>query len=70
MYGPGSVYQALASPQAVAVWGRHAVERGSDESIQKVISLQMERRAISLSNKELRALVTGGMASLQEQRKG
>jgi len=36
-----------------------------EELIQKVISLQMERRAINLSNEELRALVTGGMTSLQ-----
>ena len=33
--------------------------------IQRVISLQVERRAINLSNEELRALVTGGMTSLQ-----
>lgn len=38
-----------------------------EELIQKVISLQMERRAISLSNEELRALVTGGMTSLHEE---
>jgi hypothetical protein len=41
--------------------------RVREELIQKVISLQMERRAISLSNEELRALVTGGMTSLQEE---
>ena len=39
--------------------------RVREELIQKVISLQMERRAINLSNEELRALVTGGMTSLQ-----
>lgn len=41
--------------------------RVREELIQKVIGLQMERRAINLSNEELRALVTGGMTSLQEE---
>ena len=41
--------------------------RVREELIQKVISLQMEKRAISLSNLELRALVAGGMTSLQEE---
>ena len=43
--------------------------RVREELIQKVISLQMERRAIRLSNQELRALVAGGMTSLQEELK-
>ena len=43
--------------------------RVRDELIEKVIALQMERRAISLSNQELRALVAGGMASLQDELK-
>lgn len=41
--------------------------RVREELIQKVIDLQMERRAINLSNQELKALVTGGMTSLQEE---
>ena len=41
--------------------------RVREELIQKAISLQMERRAVSLSNRELRALVAGGMTSLQEE---
>jgi hypothetical protein len=41
--------------------------RVREELIQKVIGLQMEKRAINLSNQELRALVTGGMTSLQEE---
>ena len=52
----------------LSMFGEDAQQnRVREELIQKVISLQMERRAINLSNEELRALVTGGMTSLQEE---
>ena len=52
----------------LSMFGEDAQQnRVREELIQKVISLQMERRAINLSNEELRVLVTGGMTSLQEE---